>query len=94
MNEKISLKYRISVLKNKIIRFFKTKSKTIEIQIPKNFMNCGVSIKNNFVADTNNSQNWDTLCFPLPKPKHKWNIKSYKGEMNSDKKYVVLVDCA
>ena len=55
-------------------------------------MNCGVTNKNNFVADTNNSQNWDTLSFPLPKPKNKWSIKSYKCKINSDKKIVVLVD--
>ena len=50
--------------------------KFIEIRIPKGFMNCGVTINNNFIADTNDSANWDTLKFPLPKGK--WSIHSYK----------------
>lgn len=57
-------------------------------------MNCGISTCNNFIADTNNSANWDTLKFPLPKAKHKWNIKCYKGDTNKpEKKTVVLIDC-
>jgi len=50
--------------------------KFIEIKIPKGFMNCDVTINNNFIADTNDSENWDTLKFPLPKGK--WSIHSYK----------------
>jgi len=50
--------------------------KFIEIRIPKGFMNCSVTIDNNFIADTNDSENWDTLKFPLPKGK--WSIHSYK----------------
>lgn len=50
--------------------------KFIEIRIPKGFMNCDVTINNNFIADTNDSENWDTLKFPLPKGK--WSIHSYK----------------
>jgi len=41
--------------------------KFIEIRIPKGFMNCDVTIDNNFIADTNDSENWDTLKFPLPR---------------------------
>ena len=54
--------------------------KTIEIKKPKGFMNCGVTTCNHFVADTNDSANWDALKFPLPKGK--WSIHSYK-ENNS-----------
>lgn len=48
----------------------------IEIKIPKGYMNCGVTLDNHFIADTNDSFNWDTLKFPLPKGK--WCIHSYK----------------
>ena len=48
--------------------FFKKPSKTIEVEIPKGFFNCGVSVCNHFIADTNNSADWRTLKFPLPKP--------------------------
>lgn len=52
--------------------------KTIEIKIPKGFMNCGIGVDDNkFVADTNNSSNWDSLEFPLPYGK--WSIYSYKS---------------
>ena len=67
--------------------------KTIDVEIPIGFMNCGVSTCNNFIADTNNSSNWDTLKFPLPKPKYRWNIKCYKGDCDKpEKKTVVLID--
>ncbi len=52
---------------------------TIDIEIPKGFMNTEVSICNYFIADTNDSANWDTLKFPLPKGK--WSIQSVKGKM-------------
>jgi len=52
----------------------------IEISIPKGFMNVGVSVDNNLIADTNDSQNWDTLILPLPKPNGKWSIKSIDGK--------------
>ena len=72
---------------------FPKNHKTIDIVIPIGFMNCGVSTCNNFIADTNNSAKWDTLKFPLPKPKYKWNIKCYKGDMDKpEKKTVVLID--
>lgn len=46
--------------------------KTLDIKIPRNFMNCAITIDNYFVADTNNSKEWDTLRFPLPDGK--WHI--------------------
>ncbi len=50
-------------------------NKKIEIKLPKGFMNTGVTICNNFIADTNDSANWDTLKFPLPKlSKGVWEI--------------------
>lgn len=67
--------------------------KTIDVVIPIGFMNCGVSTCNDFIADTNNTAKWDTLKFPLPKPRYKWNIKCYKGDMDKpEKKTVVLID--
>jgi hypothetical protein len=60
--------------------------KQITIEIPKGFMNTGVTINNNFIADTNDSSNWDTLKFPLPKPDGKWVI------FNIKEKVVTLVD--
>lgn len=65
--------------------------KTIEVEIPIGFMNCGISVCNHFIADTNDGSNWDTLKFPLPEPQYKWNIKSYKEDINS-KLIVVLID--
>ena len=66
----------------------------IEVEIPIGFMNCGISTCNHFIADTNNSANWDTLKFPLPIPKYKWNISHYKNKGDKfQKKIVVLVDC-
>jgi len=72
----------------------KREYKTIDVEIPIGFMNCGISTCNKFIADTNNSANWDTLKFPLPKPKYKWNISHYKNKGdNFQKKIVVLIDC-
>lgn len=74
-------------------RPFKREPKTIKVVIPENWMNCAVTVDNNFIADTNDSNFWDTLKFPLPKPKHKWHIKSYTGDMNRpNKSAVVLID--
>lgn len=71
----------------------KKECKTIDVEIPMGFMNCGISTCNNFIADTNNSANWDTLKFPLPKPKYKWNISHYKNKGDKfQKKIVVLAD--
>ena len=77
-----------------VMRWLSRKSeRTIEVEIPIGFMNCGISTCNNFIADTNNNSNWDTLKFPLPKPKYKWNIKYYKNIGDKfNKKIVVLID--
>jgi hypothetical protein len=47
--------------------------------MPKGYMNTEVSICNHFIADTNDSSNWDTIKFPLPKGK--WSIKSVEGKV-------------
>ena len=52
---------------------------TLTIEIPKGFMNIGVSTCNNFIADTNNSANWDTIKLPLPKGK--WSIQKIDGKI-------------
>lgn len=52
---------------------------TMVIEMPKGYMNTGISNCNHFIADTNDSANWDTLKFPLPKGK--WSIQSVKGKM-------------
>lgn len=57
---------------------------TIEIELPRGFMNVGITLDNYLVADTNNSVNWDTIKFPLPNGK--WSIKTYK----ENNKIVVL----
>jgi len=49
------------------------------IEIPKGYMNTGVSICNHFIADTNDSSNWDTIKFPLPQGK--WSIRSVEGKI-------------
>lgn len=49
---------------------------TIEIKLPKTFMNVAVTTCNHLTADTNDSANWDTLKFPLPEGK--WSIYSMK----------------
>jgi hypothetical protein len=54
----------------------------IEIELPKGFMNTAVTSDNFFIADTNNSANWDKLKFPLPRGK--WSIHS-----TSNKKVVL-----
>ena len=77
-----------------VMRWLSRKSeRTIEVEIPKGFMNCGVSTCNHFIADTNDSNFWDTLKFPLPKPKYKWDIKGYRENIdNPDKRKVILID--
>lgn len=52
---------------------------TLTIEIPKGFMNTGVSTCNHFIADTNDSANWDTIKFPLPKGK--WSIQNIEGKI-------------
>ena len=53
--------------------------RTIEITIPKGFMNCGVTLSNQFIADSNDSQNWNNLRFPLPSGK--WVILNKVGQV-------------
>lgn len=55
------------------------KEKELIIEMPKGYMNTEVSICNHFIADTNDSSNWDTIMFPLPKGK--WSIKSVEGKV-------------
>jgi hypothetical protein len=63
-------------------------NKEIKIELPKGFMNVGISTDNILIADTNDSANWDTISFPLPEPKGTWNILRYE----QDFKIVVLED--
>ena len=53
-------------------------AKKITIILPKGYYNSAVTTDNNFVSDTNDSDNWDILRFPLPKGK--WSIFSVKGK--------------
>lgn len=53
-------------------------TKTIEITIPKGFFNVAITKTNNLIADTNDSQNWDTISFPLPPGN--WNLKELNGK--------------
>lgn len=65
--------------------------KLIKIEIPKGFFNFGVSSCNSFIADTNNSADWRTLKFPLPKPfGKKWEILRY-DIINDEKTIVELI---
>jgi hypothetical protein len=75
-----------------VVRSFLPKLKrTLNVEIPKGFYNCGVTTCNHFIADTNDSANWKTLKFPLPKPKGKrWEISRY-DIVNDDKTVVELV---
>lgn len=50
----------------------------LSIELPKGYMNVAVTECNNLVADTNDSQNWDTLKFPLPSGT--WSLFSIKGK--------------
>lgn len=63
---------------------------TILVEIPKNFMNCDVTIDNYFVSDTNNSSDMHTLKFPLPTPKGSWEVGNIEPKKN--KNIVSLVD--
>lgn len=47
----------------------------ITIKIPLNFMNTAITTDNFFIADTNDSSNWDTLKIPLPIGE--WSIYSH-----------------
>ena len=48
----------------------------IEVTIPSGYMNCGVTMNNEFIADSNNSSDYHCIKFPLPTPVRKWVIKS------------------
>ena len=50
--------------------------KDLKVEIPNGFMNIGVSGTNRLFGDTNDSANWDTFSFPLPKPNGKWVVSS------------------
>ncbi len=58
----------------RVVRSFLPKCKrTLNVEIPKGFYNCNVTTCNHFIADTNDTANWKTLKFPLPKPRgRKW----------------------
>ncbi len=75
-------------------RFAKRKERTIQVEYPDGWSNCGITTDNHFIADTNNGAKWDTLKFPLPKPKYKWNIKGYGGFIGTknSKQFVTLID--
>lgn len=45
---------------------------TMTIEIPKDYFNVAISTSNHLIANTNDSANWNTLKFPLPKGK--WSI--------------------
>ncbi len=60
----------------------------INIELPKNFMNVGITKNNELVADTNNSAEWDTLKFPLPKGS--WRIHSYEAKLDTENRKTIL----
>lgn len=62
--------------------------RVIDIYIPRNFFNCAISTCGSFIADTNDSENWNKIKFPLPKGK--WEIHSYNH--NYESKIVRLID--
>jgi len=51
----------------------------IRIVIPKNFMNTAITTDNHFIADTNDSVNWDFIKFPLPEGN--WKLYSIEGKV-------------
>ena len=58
--------------------------KTIDVEIPRGFYNCGVSVDNFFIADTNNTADWKTLKFPLPDPPGEyWSINNYDNSVRN-----------
>ncbi len=50
----------------------------IEIDLPKGFMNTGVTLDNFLIADTNDSANWKTFKTPLPDGS--WSIFKVTGD--------------
>lgn len=63
-------------------------NKILIIEMPKGYRNIAVTLSNHLVADTNDSTNWDTLKFPLPKGK--WSI--YSTITKKDKATIILQD--
>ena len=51
--------------------------KDIKITIPKNYMNCDVSVNNVFICNTNISCEFYKFECPLPTPDGKWVIRNY-----------------
>jgi hypothetical protein len=51
---------------------------TIKIEFPKNFTNVHIDDDNHIVSNTNDTENWDTLKFPLPQGK--WKIKEINNK--------------
>lgn len=89
--ENKNLKLPLFYKNNNVQGFFHKPNKIIKVEIPKGFFNCGVSICNHFIADTNNSTDWRTLKFPLPKPLGKrWEILQYDN-VNEEKTIVELI---
>ena len=67
----------------------------LEIEAPKGFVNFGVGLKDGiqyFIADTNDSSNWDTFSVQLKKAKYKWYLSNTLLTGISSKKIAVLVD--
>jgi hypothetical protein len=65
----------------------------IKIVLPIGYMNCGVSVDNVFISDTNNSAAFDVMSVPLPKPNYQWSIYKYERDADRpEKQTVVLVD--
>jgi hypothetical protein len=83
---------QLHLLQTNVVRsFFRKPSKIIKIEIPKSFYHCDVTVCNNFIANSNNSADWKTLKFPLPKPLgKKWKILRY-DTTNSEKTIVELI---
>lgn len=48
-------------------------------------MNCEISVDNKFIANTNDSENWDIIVFPLPIPQYgyKWSIQKYSDNFTT-----------
>jgi hypothetical protein len=62
--------------------------KKIEVLIPGDFMNEGVTIQNEFVADNNDSLFFREIKFPLPEGN--WSIYSIIGYLRQKK--IILID--
>jgi len=56
------------------------KEEELIIKVPKGYYNWAITTDNHFIADTNNSANWDDLKFPLPEGN--WSIHWVKLTTN------------